>query len=119
MRKVEASARAVVRPIRRAGHPLVGIHVRRTDYIKKVATRFKQLRQYSSLCLSVWSHYLKDNINDSPVRSQVHKQLIHELIDMWLLDGIGFVIDDCAIIGFDTFIQNWGTEFKRQEYVWL
>ena len=34
--KVEASARAVVRPIRRAGNILVGIHVRRTDYIKKV-----------------------------------------------------------------------------------
>ena len=36
--KVEASARAVVRPIKRGGNTLVGIHVRRTDYIKKVST---------------------------------------------------------------------------------
>ena len=36
--KVESSAREVLRPIRRTGHTLVGIHVRRTDYIKKVST---------------------------------------------------------------------------------
>ena len=38
--KVQAGAKAVVRPIRRSGNPLVGLHVRRTDYIKKVLLLF-------------------------------------------------------------------------------
>ena len=38
--KVQAGAKAVVHPIRRAGNPLVGLHVRRTDYIKKVLLLF-------------------------------------------------------------------------------
>ena len=59
--KVELSARAVVRPIRRAGHSLVGIHVRRTDYIQKVSTATSLPPQSAEW----WSSYAYDDVYDN------------------------------------------------------
>ena len=60
--KVQAAAKTVVHPIRRAGNPLVGLHVRRTDYIKKVLLLFfsYSYKLYNAIwCAYKWVSCLK------------------------------------------------------------
>ena len=74
--KVQAGAKAVVHPIRRAGNPLVGLHVRRTDYIKKVLLLFL----YNMIRLS-WKHSIQ--LGGQPVNSSFYGAAVAELQKRW------------------------------------